>query len=285
MMIREITEENIQGYLDFIPAELLGEIKREYWRGLAGTEETSDGMTAGVLWELKNMEDEEEANEAEIMWFYAKNASDGEGVLESLNRSLKNDEVKRVYFEIPSLSDEEEKALSASGYTLEITESRDIYVSAEEIGTLKISKKKPESYVHSLSDISPRQFKAGIMTCVFHDRYGLLEDLPFLPMTRFDPDLSCCVLTDGSVDGFLLVHKITGGPFIVELLFAEQPDADIHLLNMMRFAARAVARLESPETKVLLRKHNKGSTELIRKLFPGKKGEMVCRGELKLFYR
>ncbi len=83
--------------------------------------------------------------------------------------------------------------------------------------------------MHSLSEITHRQFKAGIMTCVIHDRYGLLEDLPFLPMTRFDPDLSCCIETDGSVNGFLLVHKITRGPFRVELFFAEQPDANMNL--------------------------------------------------------
>ncbi|MCR5237058.1 MAG: hypothetical protein K6E34_07635 [Lachnospiraceae bacterium] len=282
MMIRDITEENVGDYLDYIPMELLGEIKREYWRGLAGTDDASGSMTAGVLWELKNMEKEDEPNEAEIMWFSSDDASDGEELLGTLNESLKKDQVKRVFFELPSLSSEEEKALSDFGYTLESAESRDIYVTAEEISALKIAKKKPEDYVYPLSDIAPRQFKAGIMTCIFHDRYGLLEDLPFLPMTRFDPDISCCIQTDGSVDGFLLVHKITKGPFRVELFSAMQPDADIHLLNMMRFAAQALARLETPDTKVLLRRHHKGSTELIKKLFPGKKGETVRRGERKV---
>ena len=65
----------------------------------------------------------------------------------------------------------------------------------------------------------------------------------------------------------------------VELFCAIQPDANIHLLNMMCFAARAVAALETPDLKVILRRHNKASIDLIRKLFPSKKGETVRIGE------
>ncbi len=73
-------------------------------------EDASGGMTAGILWELKNMEDKEEPNEAEIMWLRAKNTPEGAELLESLKESLKENEVKRVFFELSSLSGEEEKA-------------------------------------------------------------------------------------------------------------------------------------------------------------------------------
>ena len=120
------------------------------------------------------------------------------------------------------------------------------------------------------------------MACIFHNSYGLLEDLPFLPMTRFDPDLSCCVMTDERVNGFLLVHRLQSDSFIVELFSSMEPDANIHLLNMMCFAARAVAGLKSEDVKVLLRRHNKGTEGLVGNLFPEKKGETVRMGERKV---
>ena len=60
----------------------------------------------------------------------------------------------------------------------------------------------PQEYcddIKPLSVVSSRQFKAGVMTSVFHGRYGLLDDLPFLPMTRYDADISCCIETDDKI--------------------------------------------------------------------------------------
>jgi hypothetical protein len=76
--------------------------------------------------------------------------------------------------------------------------------------------KKLPAYIKSLSDITARQYKAAIMTSVFHGRYGLLDDLPFLPMTRFDPDISSCIITDEKVNGLILVHKTMENEYIVE---------------------------------------------------------------------
>ena len=117
------------------------------------------------------------------------------------------------------------------------------------------------------------------MTSVLHGRYGLLDDLPFLPMNWFDTELSSCVITDGAINGLLLVRRITEGLYRVELLFAMQPDANINLLNLMRYTIRAAMKNRSADDVVILRRHSASTVALVKKLFPGRKGDEIIRGE------
>ena len=279
MIIAEITEKNVKDYMETVPAELLNEVKRENCKGIAGVDDYTWSLNAAVFWELKNTEDERVPTEAELLWFFAENAEDGEKVLKSFERSIVNDEIKRVTFELEELGEEEQKALKAVGFSFGFAEGRDIYVTIKELAALKLPKKDIPEYVKPLSKITSRQYKAGIMTSVFRGRYGLLDDLPFLPMTRFDPDVSCCYITDDKVNGFLLVHKSEAGYYRVELLCAMQPDANLHLLNMMRYSILVSSKTKNAEDLVLLRKHNAPSEQLIKKLFPQKKGREVMKGE------
>ena len=117
------------------------------------------------------------------------------------------------------------------------------------------------------------------MESAFHDRYGLLDDMTWLSVDRYDKDLSSCVLTDGRVSGLLLVTETAVGVYTVELLFALQPDREKHMLNMMRHSVRTAKNVLGEEDRVLLSRHSKGSEKLINSLFPGKHGEAVLRGE------
>lgn len=133
-----------------------------------------------------------------------------------------------------------------------------------------------------LCEISPREYKQGIMACVFNGRYRLLDDLPFLSMTRFEPDISCCVFLDDKVQGFLLVHETTEGTLIPELFFALEPDANLHLLQMLHFSVQAVIEYKDAEAKVIVKRHNDATKKLSARLFPGKKGDTVICCEKSL---
>ena len=279
MIISEITEKNIKDYTESVPAELLNDVKRENCKGIAGVDDYTWSLNAAIFWEMKNTEDESIPAEAEVLWFFAENYDDGKKVLKSFERSIANDEIKRVSFELDELGEAAQKALTDSGYSIESAEGRDIYVSIGELAALKLPKKDIPEFVKPLSKITSRQYKAGIMTSAFHGRYGLLDDLPFLPMTRFDPDISCCYIADEKVNGFLLVHKSEYGYYRVELLCAMQPDANLHLLNMMRYSILVASKTRNSEDMVLLRRHNKPSEQLIGKLFPKKSGKLVTKGE------
>ncbi len=285
MIINEITEQNIEGFIDPVPAIYLNEIKREYVRGLSGEDDGTKELKAAVIFELKNAE-EDAPLEAEILYFFASDAHSGAELLRSLGNFTGaglnvpgGEGISRVFFELPSLGNAEEEAFALAGYSLERKESRDVLVSVEDLSFLSFFKNKPPEYVMPLSEITSRQFKAAVMSSVFHGRYGLLEDLPFLPITWFDPDISCCVLTDDRVNAMLLVSGRGTEGFRVELLFALQPDASIHLLNMITYSVRAAVNIGRPGDKVLLRRHNKASCDLVKKLFPGKKGETAVQGK------
>ncbi len=281
MISREVTAEVIRAHEDRIPSEFYDEIEREYVRGLVAEDEDTKELTAVVFWELKDMEDENVPAEAELMWLYAENAADGGKLLESIVDVPEYDEITRVFFELPELGSTEKEALTNAGFSVQSAESRDVYVTVGELAALKLSKKPLPSYIKPLSEVNPRQFKAGIMTSVFHGRYGLMDDLPFLPMTRFDPEISCCMITDERINGLLLVHETGMGYLRVELLFALHPDANIHLLNMMRFSIQAAEKVRPSDERVLLRRHNKAAIQVIAKMFPDKKGAPVLRGERK----
>ncbi len=279
MSITEITKENVNAYTDHFPADFADEIEREYYRGLVGEDEETSDVTAVVFWELRNAEDDNLQTEAEILWFSAKNAEDGAALLKEIEEVPEVDDVKRLYYEMSEIGSVEQEAFSAAGFSAQEAEGRDVCVTVEELSKLKLSLSKIPDYIKPLKEISSQQFKAGIMTSVFHGKYGLLEDLPFLPITRFDPDLSCCMITDEKVNALLLVHQDKTGTLRVELLFAMQPDANVHLLNMMRYAIRTASGIRSPEDRVLLRRHNKATVQLVGKLFPGRKGASVVRGD------
>lgn len=224
------------------------------------------------------MDREQADNQAEILWFSARNEENAGIILESFDARLEYDDVQSSYFELESLRDEEIAALEKAGFVTRVTEGTDVFIPVEEIGKLDIAKKKAESYVVSLSTLSSFQFKAGIMNSVYHERYGLLDDLPFLPMNRYDGEISCCVMVDDKVTGFLLVHMMKPSLYRVELLFSEKLDGANNVLNMLRFSIRAAQMNCEPTDEFLIRRHNRTVKELCKKLFPGKKGKKVIRG-------
>ena len=282
MTITEITEENISVCSELLPAELRANLEREYFRGLYG--EDDGEIIAVIIWELKGAEDEKVPTKAEILCFTLTDTVYSDELMQAFDHCIREEGVEEIGFELSELNDIEMDVLSEYGFDITEAESIDIRVSVSDLTSLDMIRKdkKLPAYIKSLSDITARQYKAAIMTSVFHGRYGLLDDLPFLPMTRFDPDISSCIITDEKVNGLILVHKTMDNEYIVELLFAMQPDANINLLNMMRFSTKAASRLCTGDETVILRMHNTASADLINKLFPDSMGEMIMKGERKL---
>ncbi len=279
MIVEELTQWTTDDCEGLVNAELSEELDREYIYGLVGKDSITGKVIAGIIWELKNADDDDMPSEAEILWFYATNAADGKEILKDMEINVTYDNVSRIYFENPSFSAEELEALERAKYTIGKGESRDIVVTVGELAALKLLKKKKPNYIQPLAELTFRKFKAAIMTAVFRKRYGLLEDLPYLPQTRFDQEISCCTMTDDTVTGLLLVHRTLPGPFIVELLFALQPDANVNLFYMICCAVRMAAAMVPESEKVILRRHNKATELLVKKLFPDKMGETVIKGE------
>ena len=158
-------------------------------------------------------------------------------------------------------------------------ESRDIYTTVGELAGNKIAAKKAPSYIMSISDISYREFRQGIIGCLYNGKKGMVEDLSTLSMDWYEPELSCVVKTDDELTGFLLIHKFPSGVLMPLLFYAGGPNYRMDLLDMMRFSVRNAASIYPAETKVLIRRHNDAVRALSDKLFPGVQGEEILFGE------
>ncbi|MCR5774007.1 MAG: hypothetical protein K6G42_02865 [Lachnospiraceae bacterium] len=280
MSVIEITEENSFQYEGQVPRNFLNDLGRRYHRGMACEAGSIDTPPTMIFWKIINLEDDNVPTEAEILCFTAEDESEGEELLAAFFQETESDGAERVTFELESLSPTEEKLLSGAGFEITEEESRDIRVTIEELSALGFNQREKylPDYIKCLSELSDRQFKAGIMECAFHGMYGLSDDLPFLSMTHYDPYISSCIITDDKVNGFILVNKVMSGEFIVELLFCMPPDASRNLLNMMRFSIREAMELCDMDDTVILRRHNKATYELVKRLFPDKKGDGVLKG-------
>ena len=278
MKIVELTDDNVEDYDGIIDEELLADIGREYHKGIIAKEKDSDDIKAGIFWELKNAELEDTDTVSEIIALLKGSVDVSGDLMKVYNEDIVRNSAELSYFEFPELDEERRSVFDKEKYKIAKVESRDIIISVGELAKLPYAKKKPPEYIKCIKEVTVRQFKAGVMTSVLHGRYGLLDDLPFLPMNWFDMELSSCVVTDNKINGFLLVRRERDDLYCVELLFAMQPDANMNLLNMMRYSIRAAIENLSPSDRIILRRHSKATEALVAKLFPEKKGDDVIRG-------
>ena len=279
MKIVEITDDNVDDYEGLLDAELLVNIGREYHRGLVVEDEGSDDISSALFWVIKNQELHDMDTISEILELFSKDPVQCEEMLKVFDEKTRQSGAEKAMFEFDGPDEVRDESLKDDDFKVRKGESRDIIVTVGDFAKLPFVKTKPPEYIKSLSDITERQFKNGIMTSVLHGRYGLLDDLPFLPMRWFDPELSSCVITDDKITGFLLVRRIKEGIYRVELLYALQPDARINLLNMIRASIRAAVAHRSADDRIILRRHSDSTDALVKMLFPGKKGEQVIQGD------
>ena len=278
MKIIDITIENFEKYKDFLPAEHLDDIGRQCCRALVGVNPITEKVDAAIFWEVRNAENIYADNTAEIYWYKVNTEANGHELLENFDVICDYDKVKTSFFELDELSTPEINSLSNHGFDIKKKRGINVFVTVDELSRLDIAQKLPEDCVYSLSDISTYQFKQGVMNCVYDGMSGLLDDLPLMSKTRFDQNISCCVLTDKMVSGFLLVHRTRPGYYCVELLYSDETKAAVNILNMLRYSIRTAANVCDPTDKVLIRMRNHSVMDLVKKLFPKKKGSKVFRG-------
>ncbi len=282
MNIVELTADNLEEFRDLIADEYLENIPREYCSGLVGLGSDEYDLKAALFWEVKNVEREDFPNLAEIRWFFAEDAECADLILDAFITHIDQDDVAEARFEMIDLKTHEKEALEEHGFQIEETEGINVIVTLKDLEKLSFIEKAPPRYIKKIGDISTFQFKAGIMNSALHDRYGLLEDLPFLPMSWYEPDISSCVITDDKVTGLMLIHQVREGKHRVELLFSEKLDASINVLNMIRFSIRAGLKHYSSDDEIIICRHNNTVEELVKKLFPDLTGDTVMRGVLEL---
>ncbi|MBR4515713.1 MAG: hypothetical protein IKO61_12610 [Lachnospiraceae bacterium] len=279
MEIVEINEENLDEFVDYIDEDVAESIGRKYYRGM-GIIDDSEDILGSLIWEYKNSNDDDDTL-AELVWLSLEQGAESDELFEAFKEDAEFENVKKSFFELENPDEVVAEALTAQSFKTKKRESRDIYTTVGELAGLSIARKKPPSYIVGLFDLTVKQYRQGIITCLYKGRKGLVEDLAVMPMGWYDMDVSCAVRTDGEITGFLLVHRYPSGILAPVFLFASGPNSKMDLLNMLRYAIRSAAEEFSPETSVLIRRHNPAVKALSDKLFPGVKGDTVLYGERK----
>ncbi len=278
MITQELQEFNINNYMDVVDPDRAEDISRYYFRGVACLDDLDESLKAALIWELKSVERDEETS-SEIMWLYDTDSEYLEYALEEYSKRVLEEDVCRSFFELADTGDSEEKLLSLSGFELLPVESRDLRIPLSELREVHALRKKAPNYIRSLGSIDNDMFDQGMIKIMFNRNAGSLEDMYYLPKDWFDEKVSCCVMTDGMINGFLLVHRYPSGLMMPVFFSSSGSDSRYNLLEMMRFSAHSALAAYPGDTTVLIRRRNESVRKLTEKLFPGKTGDMVMSGE------
>ena len=276
MEIKELNEDNVEKYEATLDPDVSESIGREYFRGIVAEE---SGAPAGaMIWEYKNLE--EEANtDAEIYFIHSDSAAVVKALLREYESRAASDEVKKTFFELLDPSEDAKQGFAGDGFTVSSVEGRDLEVFVSDLKPISSPKRKVSDNVVGLEDLMTLQFMQGVTNCLFHGKKGLVEDLEFIEKDWFDEQVSCAVINDGKVSGMLLVHRFPSGTLMPVLYTAIGPDYRSDLMQMLIFSAKKATEQYAGDTRVLLRRHNKEVSALTDRLFAGKKGAEVIRGE------
>ena len=275
-----ITENNIKEYEGVIPADVAENIPRNTFCGICVHNE-DENVAAAMVFELKNSRDVNKDTTSRISWFTAEDSDSGEMLFLQYGTMMKYEEPKKSLVELKKEgSGFSSGILRNTGFSLSEKESEEVFVTVKDFSELSILRKtKVPPYVIPIGTLSERDFRRGLLNCIFHTTRELTEDLGALPMKWFDADLSCCIETDGRINGYLLIHELPSGSLQVELLSAYGPDAKADLIHMIRFSILRAVRLYPLDTKVIIPRHDDNSRKLTSYFFPEAKGELCVYGE------
>ncbi len=278
MKVVDITGENVGSYSNFIAEDAAENMGRKFYRGAVVCE--GEDILAGMIWKLKNVEDDELDTESYIEWVSIPDKSGADSLFSHYDETMSSEGVVASYYEIPKDDKEMLEALKGRGFKTEDKEGDVLILKLEEFSELKIAKKdKVPPYIKGVDQLKKRMFTRGIIECLYHIHRSFTDDLAFLNMDWYDTEISCFEESDEKVSGFLLIHKTQTGKLRIDLLADWGPDARSSLLKMIRFSIRHALEKYPPETEVIIYRHDEPSRNLASYFFPGARGEECVSGQ------
>lgn len=269
-----ITRENLEEYRAFLPKDVAEHIGRSYFHALAvhGNGELPDGA---AVWNT-----DRSGRQAVLSWFSSADTGSAQALLEELERQWMEIGVESCVLEFEAMEQKLQTVFEHAGFVLQTVESRDLQLTVADLKALLASAQpKASPGIVTVGELTVNQLRKGIANCLFCHKEGILADLATLPLSWFEPDLSCCVRIEGKVCGFLLVHSMCTGRLDVELLFAAEPAGKQDLIAMIRYAIWQTAEHYPPETQVLIHRCSDATRALTDRMFPGRMGTEVIFGE------
>ena len=277
MEVIKITSENADDFPDHIDNDTKSNLGRSFFKGIGVLDD--DGHPVGALvYEFLNYDSDEDTKSR----IHSLKVSDDEAaglLMSEYNKAIKAESVAVSIYET---SDENtDRYLANSGFTSKRHESPTISVTVGEIkkvAAMAAGKKLP-SYISSMSDVSLLQYRSFLKTCLIKGRYGLLEDLGYLPLAWFEREVSSCSIADEKLDGVLLVRRLPSQTLVPCLFTAFGVDYQKNLGILMLRTAERVVEMYPEDTKIVILRHSASVKKLTDKFFPGKNGDEVYIGQ------
>ena len=273
-----LTEENVSEYADFLTEDVAENIHRMLYRGLVVTEE--EVPIGGMVWELQHVSGDGPL-ESHIIWFIAGQEEVATMLFDEYGAMIDEDHVVKSTFTLPAKAGKAEKQmLMEAGFSVGLSEGDEIHARLSEIAKIPlIAGARISDEVHPLTLVSQRGFNNVIQRMISNGIYGRCEDLAHLPRSYFENDVSCYAENDGVMIGLFLFHLRPSGRLEISLLGAIGQVGVKMLPQLMALATKSAMEKYSPETEVVVDRHNYASLALGEKLFPSGFGVPIYTGE------
>ena len=267
MHIVDLNEESIDEYIDYIDPDVAENIGRFFFRGILCFDE--DDLSGGMIWEVRNTM-REEKNESNIVWLRIDSDEAGEFLFDNYSDLISLDDVEASTISLPARGASKEKeSLENAGFKVVFMEGDLIKTQLSEIAELDAFKKvKPGDSIRPLKNMTQRGFNAGVRPFMDKGLYGLCQDLPYLPRSYFENDISSYSENEGQVNGLFLFHKNPSGGLAIVVMAAIGNDYGKILPQMIKRSITSAIEIYSPDTEVWIDRHNYASLALSEKLFP-----------------
>ncbi len=278
MDVIEITDENIDEFATLLGEDLIEDMNREFYRGLAAIGD--EGEAKGVMvYELINADNYDEDIKGALRFLSADNADTYAALHEAyLEMCVEDEEISETFYQFED--EEAADACEKAGFSKETKESDFVSFTlrdAQELTFYKKNKKIPY-YIACIGEISAEQYRSAVKDYLFIGQKGILEDFGYLKRDWFDAELSTCIITDNKVSGFFLVRALPSGSLMPVFMFAQGADSTKNILNMLTLSIKTAEKKYPPETEVKVCRSKKATWDLLKKLFPKLQGKKVFVG-------
>ncbi len=276
MELVKITAENADDFTEHIDADVRCNIGRSFFKGIGALGDNYAPLGA-VVYEILNY-DSEADTKCRIHSFMAADDDTAKALMEEYSNAIAEDGAIESLYET---GDENlDRIFSSYGFTSKKRESPEIVVTVGElqkVAAMAKGKNMPE-YIQSMTDVSLLQYRSFLKNCLIKGRFGLLEDLGYLPLAWFEREISSCSIADEKLDGVLLIRRLPSQTLVPCLFTAFGIDYQKNLVIIMLRSAQKVVEMYPEETRVVIRRHSPGVKQLTDKFFAGKKGAEVFVG-------
>lgn len=279
MSIVELTEDNIESFLDYLTEDVAENIGRTFFNGLLVTDEDSKPK-AGMVWELKNML-KDTNKESHIVWLKAEDEQSFNELFDRYDREIKPEGIVRSSFTLPARTSRDLKMmLKGKGFTVNLMEGDKITAKLSEIADISAFNKITVSdCVMPLRNATQRSFSAAISRMVSQGHYGTCEDLAYLPRLYFENDVSCYAEVDGQITGLFLVHRTPSEKLEVVLMFVTGKESVKLIPQMIKQSVESAYEAYEPDVEIIINRHDYASLALGERLFPRGFGIPIYEGE------